>query len=284
MAHETPSTFGEIEALHDRFVDSLTSPAVWALLMRSAGAHWKRGPLNLMMITAQRPGASDIRTRSDWEARGHQVLPGASAIRIFTLPSGTVIEDGTPWYPDALPMVDQHRLREYQTSIRDLSVVEVFDVSQTSAADDAEYREWSQRWANRPLPIEFVERRSVSELEMFDILAETSDQPDEVSALARLQELARAWVQEDAPLPEGHEAIALSAAHVVARLAGMSNLGPAPVPQMPTEIIPGINSARIKVAATYAIRTGHDIYHRITELCPCCGELADQCIREDIQQ
>lgn len=284
MPQRTPTTFGAIEALHDRFVATMTAPEVWALLMRSAAVHCLRGPVNVMMITAQRPSATDIRTRSEWATLGHQVRQGEPAICIFALPEpsrfGAERVD-QPWRPDAQPLVAADRAREYRTPIQAYTVAEMFDVSQTSAAHDEQYRRMRQRLAAPALPVDFVERRAVYELQTLGAAdVDTSVEPDEQSALTRLQDLARAWVQEDreCPTPEDQEALALSAAHVVARMAGMRNTGPVPVPRLTGDPVEGGNS-RIKVAATYVIRTAHSISDLITEQCPCCGELIDQCVQ-----
>lgn len=258
---------GKIQVLHDRFVERLVEPEVWAQLMRVAAAHPLRGPVNCVMIAAQMPQATDVRTRAEWESLGYQVLEGQHGIQIFTSPDdhGTRTgarkpfpPDGTPW-----PLCPEE---EYHSCIEEYDTAMVFDISQTSAAN----------WELNPLPVEFIEDVSVSMLQMdYGVDVDVSSSPTETTALARLQDLARLWLREDGDWG-GTEAEAISVAHVVARMAGMSAPGTAPVPtQLPQPV--GCNPA-IKIAAIRVIRVARELYDQITETCPCCGQLADQCI------
>jgi hypothetical protein len=279
------------DVLHDRFVASLSAPAVWALMLRSAATHSDYGPINIMMITAQRPGASDVRPRAEWERLGHQVLEGEEGIHVFVTARDA---DGTPRWereafpPDARPLTWAGQNWEYATCISHYDVAEVFDISQTTAAKDEEIR---NRRRVPPLPTDFIEQRAIGELENeFGIHVRLRREPTEESARARLQELARAMVSacwgsgdpdwdEWPSVPSSSiEAQALSVAHLVSRMAGMLCPGQAPVPTKLVKAM-GCNDP-IKVTAIEVIRAAQETFSKIVEICPCCGELGDQCTGE----
>lgn len=275
MVHTTHSSLGEAATLHDQFVGDLAMPAVWEALMRSAGVHTRYAPVNQMMITAQRPGASDVRPRSEWEEMGHQVLDGEQGIKIFVSTDSAWGPERQAFPPECEPVCWESRLEECSSCIGHYDVAEVWDVRQTTAADSV----WH---VPSPWPVDFIERRAVRHLEMIGVRAAASETPTRQTALARLCDLARAqgrfhdWPTGDDDRAGGGdrvEVMALSTAFVVARLAGMrGGCGPAPVPTLLPEAA-GCNSP-MKVAATKVIRAAQELNRLLFEPCPCCGELA----------
>lgn len=278
----------EAEVLHDRFVATMADLEVWAKLMRSAAVHRQRGPVNVMMITAQMPEATLVLSRDEWEDLGHQVHEGQRGIQIFTIAQDE--GSATPsevFHPDGFPMLWQAP-ELYKTCIRYYDTTTVFDISQTTAANDEDFR----RTQSVPSPsLAFLEDRILDELETMALfmhvdkkIPERSDIPTEETILPLLQELARGWIrlEWDPEAPSrptrgdwgANENEALSAAHVAARMLGMRTTGPAPVPQVLG--LPASCNPPIKVSAMRVIRVAREMYKSIVDVCPCCVEGAPE--------
>lgn len=258
---------GEATILHDRISSALAAPEVWALLMRSAAVHTLYGPLNHLMITAQRPGSSNVRPRSEWEEIGHRVLDGEQGIKVFVPAPGDGMGPDTrrAFPPDCEPMTSQSQEEECLSCVGHYDVAQVWDISQTTAANDE-----NVRYGLPPKPVAFIEEMAVTQLRMCGRDAEVSDAPTEETALARLQELTREWTIDN--WLGDDEGVTLTLAHLVARMAGMRHCGPVPVPNLLPEAM-GCNGP-LKVAATKVIRAAREIYQFVLAQCPCCGEVA----------
>jgi antirestriction protein ArdC len=104
-------------------VESLTTEEGWQNMIRSRAWLRRYSLGNLLMIVAQNPDATDVRSYGDWKKTGRHVRRGERGIRIFAPLRYRVRDD------DGEPLTDPDGNPRYR--INAFTVVSVFDVSQT---------------------------------------------------------------------------------------------------------------------------------------------------------
>ncbi|WP_424212716.1 hypothetical protein ACN20G_11895 [Streptomyces sp. BI20] len=117
-----------------------TSPDAWADLMSTAvaltrnavaGARTDRSPVNCIAITAQCPGATDVRSAGDWRKAGRYPAKGSRAIRIWT---PVRYRNAAPTAEHATP-ADASQADQSTETVTAYKAGPCFDISQTEGTD-----------------------------------------------------------------------------------------------------------------------------------------------------
>jgi hypothetical protein len=110
-ASEVEQLLGKAQAVTERFVIQLFEPPVWAQLMRGSATHHWHNPHNCMLIIAQRPDVTDLRTLDQWHELGCQVTAGEKPIALSTPDYGglALARHGLSGLYDGAPTVHAQR-------------------------------------------------------------------------------------------------------------------------------------------------------------------------------
>jgi antirestriction protein ArdC len=138
-----PSPEDKLEALHTQLVDAVADLATsdgWARMLTAAARFHDYSPSNILLICAQRPGATRVAGIRTWNALGRRVTKGEHGIAILApciyraAPGETAAAHPGPAMPSTArgpeplgPTADRDAPRQ----LRRFKVVHVFDVTQT---------------------------------------------------------------------------------------------------------------------------------------------------------
>lgn len=119
----------EAKALHDTLtaqVEQLTESGEWLRFLTFLGSFHKYSLTNVLLILAQRPGASLVAGFRQWQAKGRQVRKGERAIKIRGFSAKKVTE------------TDEETGDETERLLRRFPILSVFDIDQTDPIEGAD--------------------------------------------------------------------------------------------------------------------------------------------------
>lgn len=121
----------EVDALHEQLntaIMTLVSADGWKAMLRATAANLGRySSNNIMLILAQCPHATQVRSFKQWKENGRVVRKGEKALRIFAPRTLTKKDE------NGVPVLDKNGQEKQWTTFRS---VPVFDVSQTDPIGD----------------------------------------------------------------------------------------------------------------------------------------------------
>ncbi|MEU3221496.1 ArdC-like ssDNA-binding domain-containing protein [Streptomyces sp. NPDC006971] len=121
----------EVDALHEQLntaIASLVSADGWKAMLRATVANLGRySANNIMLILAQCPHATQVRSFNQWKENGRSVRKGEKSLRIFA-PRTSTKKDA-----DGNPILDENGQEKKWTTFR---AVPVFDISQTDPIEE----------------------------------------------------------------------------------------------------------------------------------------------------
>ncbi|MFD6417039.1 hypothetical protein [Streptomyces sp. NPDC060194] len=255
---------GELEMVMDRAYGAMVaSEEFWTGVMRTAATLADRSAVNCVVIAAQLPDATDVRSSGEWRKAGRFPAKGSTSIRIWTPirrrseadQAATAAGDGRQQsQPEAAPVDGEREGRR----VSGFKAGPVFDVSQTDG-------EAYEQPAAVPHAAEVVRDLLVDQYR--EAYGEDPERSggydfDRVTAehAARVLLYGHAWRridEEDALIPGQRAAEVASAAHVAALMLGVTP-GPADVPQLAGVVAAG-KKPPIHESAVRVIEAGRDI-------------------------
>jgi hypothetical protein len=258
---------GELDALADGCLAALPHQAAWSALMAAAAVHHSRGTVNCMLLAVQAPGALDAESLPGWRALGRKVRKGEHGHRIYTSvkskPKGEGSGGAEPQTPERATPTEEGTAARDGGRLRGFSTGSVFTLEQTdpvtvegaayqpmpayptgSAEAAAAVRRLLERqtfrveartgW-NHAVTVDSREEGEHGEW-VLPVDAADADAPATTAALlavaARLYGDDLQDAEDGLPIGQFADALAESAAHVAARMLGLSDPGPAPVPEL----------------------------------------------------
>lgn len=253
----------ELQTVMDRAYGQLAQPGQWAAMLQTAANLRDRGPVNVIALSAQLPGVSDVRSRGDWLKAGRYPARGSHALRIWTpVRSRAATAPGkSAEHPDSTVFTES--AEQARADVRAYTAGPVFDISQTAGDELA------------PTP---TRRPTTAEIRDALHLAATADSPlprrlqqlaeddsnPQVAATALLAYCAGIrLVGADEAAAGQNAAEASSASHLAALILGCE---PAPflVPPLAGVLGTDPHNPPIKAAAVCVIRTGRDLADIVT--------------------
>ncbi|MFE9406918.1 ArdC-like ssDNA-binding domain-containing protein [Streptomyces sp. NPDC006530] len=121
----------EVDALHEQLntaIASLVSADGWKAMLRATVANLGRySANNIMLILAQCPHATQVRSFNQWKENGRSVRKGEKSLRIFAPRTSTKKDT------DGNPILDENGQEKKWTTFR---AVPVFDISQTDPIEE----------------------------------------------------------------------------------------------------------------------------------------------------
>ncbi|GHH31607.1 ArdC-like ssDNA-binding domain-containing protein [Streptomyces rubradiris] len=123
----------EVAALREKLndaIESLVSADGWRAMLRATMANLGRySANNIILILAQCPHATQVRSAREWNRNGRLIIKGQKALRIFA-PMTLTKKDS-----DGNPVLDESGREQKRTLFK---TVPVFDISQTRPMDNEE--------------------------------------------------------------------------------------------------------------------------------------------------
>lgn len=257
----------ELDALADGCLAVLPEQGAWGALMAAAAVHHGRGIVNCMLLAVQAPGALDAESLSGWRALGRKVRKGEHGHRIYTSvtskPKGGGSGGAEQQAPEQAAPAEGTPADRDGGRLRGFSTGSVFTLEQTDpVTPDGEAYQPAPAHPTGPAEAADAVRRLL-ERQTFHVQARPdwhhavtldsreegehgewilpvdasrADAPATTAALlaiaARLCANDIQDVQDGVPVGLFADAVADSAAHVAARMLGLSDPGPAPVPEL----------------------------------------------------
>jgi hypothetical protein len=255
----------ELEAVMNRAFGAMTTDETfWTAVMRTAAVLPDRSPVNAIAITAQCPHATRVLSAGDWRKAGRYPAKGSTSIRIWTPIRRRVGGDAAEEHGDPQSSAADALLDAETRKVSGYKAAPVFDVSQTQGA------EYEPPTLRAPLPVAVLRdvlaaqyRATYGEDPARAERCDFDQEVPEVVARALILGHARRRIPEAATLVPGQrQAEAVSAAHVAARMLGITPL-PAVMPALAGVVVDG-RRPPVHESAVRAIETGRAIADAVT--------------------